>query len=247
MPNIRDILFSKEVNTHHADRYLKFLRNCVINNLSLPISTDLEQHHILPKSVFPQYSILKWFPQNSAFLTPRQHYVAHRILLHVFISMRDKGMMAKAYLMFSDTNSKDYEKAKVLVRQKMLTNNPMHNELSRNKSSETHKNMWTDDMRSERSRQRMGVGNVSVEGKRRLSDRWKGTKRPKCGDHVDNHRQSISRGTWITPWGSFLSPQQASNHCDMTTKLSRHVVDKRCRTKTEGYDFIPRSYDDTVT
>uniref|UniRef100_A0AAU6W3K9 Homing endonuclease n=1 Tax=Pseudomonas phage Cygsa01 TaxID=3138529 RepID=A0AAU6W3K9_9VIRU len=65
---------SLEANTHHITRYLKF----VLGYKGRPEVT--EHHHILPKSLFPDYRSLSQNPWNGVKLSPRAHYIAHRML-----------------------------------------------------------------------------------------------------------------------------------------------------------------------
>lgn len=47
---------------------------------------ELERHHILPKSksLFPQFASFKLHPWNEVLLTPREHFIAHRLLARCF-------------------------------------------------------------------------------------------------------------------------------------------------------------------
>ena len=65
-------------NTVQLRRYLKYLKLCAIaNKNSLTYS---EKHHILPKSIFPQFKHLGKHPWNRIDLTYKQHFYAHVIL-----------------------------------------------------------------------------------------------------------------------------------------------------------------------
>lgn len=67
-------------NLHYVDRYFKFIRACMSQqNLGY-----VEHHHILPKSMFPQFSDLGEHVFNSARLTGRQHFIAHWMLAKAY-------------------------------------------------------------------------------------------------------------------------------------------------------------------
>jgi len=63
-------------NEHYLKRYFKFIDSC-----STAKETFLENHHILPVSIFPEYKKVK---ENIKKLTPRQHFIAHWILAKAF-------------------------------------------------------------------------------------------------------------------------------------------------------------------
>lgn len=63
-----------EYNEFYVDRYLSFIDSCVADG-------SVERHHILPKSMFPQYITNI---DNIKPLTPRQHFIAHLMLRKVF-------------------------------------------------------------------------------------------------------------------------------------------------------------------
>lgn len=67
---------------HNLQRYVKFIQVCLANPPTA--GTYTEQHHICPKSLFPEYADLSINPWNSVILSSRQHYVAHWILSKVF-------------------------------------------------------------------------------------------------------------------------------------------------------------------
>ena len=46
-----------------------------------PISGYIENHHILPECLYPEFKDLRKYPENSAILTPEEHYLAHQLLI----------------------------------------------------------------------------------------------------------------------------------------------------------------------
>ena len=64
---------------HNLNRYIKFID-------SIPKDRVLEykeEHHILPKALFPEYIKEKW---NLINLTPREHFIAHWMLARIYSS-----------------------------------------------------------------------------------------------------------------------------------------------------------------
>ena len=109
-------------NGHMLTRYLKFID--VFSGTKIKGSTEL--HHILPKSIFPQYSSLKTNVFNKAHLPSRAHYVAHSMLCKIFPT--ETAMWYACYCMSHQANpdtqpsrssirvnSKMYETAKIVV------------------------------------------------------------------------------------------------------------------------------------
>ena len=66
----------------YAHRYLKFIQIC--NAANIDYDGIMEKHHILPTSLFPEYSSLKLHPWNMVRLTPRQHFIAHWMLAKLY-------------------------------------------------------------------------------------------------------------------------------------------------------------------
>lgn len=81
MPTVYTEILASCKNTHHAKRYIKFIRACLDQNVT---TTYHEAHHILPKSIWPKYKSFRECPWNKAMLTGRQHYIAHWMLARAF-------------------------------------------------------------------------------------------------------------------------------------------------------------------
>lgn len=65
-------------NMHYVNRYIKFISAC--NNLTTDPNDKTHAHHILPRSMWPEYTDLNANKWNKSILTVRQHYIAHLIL-----------------------------------------------------------------------------------------------------------------------------------------------------------------------
>lgn len=93
------------------NRYINLIRNTSknINIKKFESSNKIprkhciktERHHILPKSIFPQYKLFSKFPWNEAILTLKEHFIAHIMLHHIF-----KGKMSLALLRMSHSLGK---------------------------------------------------------------------------------------------------------------------------------------------
>lgn len=203
-----------------------------------------EYHHILPKSLFPLYGNLNKNEWNGVLLTAREHYICHWLLTKIFSSTK----MIVAFKRFhykrspdhADTyiNSRAYEHLKKVHSLQMKLYNPMHNPYTVAKMMASTKKYWTKEMRHQKSINRVGVDNISDEGKEKLSKLWKGVSRPKSKEHIDNHRKSLSTGIYKTPFGDFYSPGSASQHENNKEKLSRYLIIKYCKEGREGFSKI---------
>lgn len=76
---LMDILRTKFPDTDFS-YYLDF---CKRNNQKKKIKNKTELHHILPKSLFPEFSDLRLYPCNGVHLLFEHHYIAHSILAEI--------------------------------------------------------------------------------------------------------------------------------------------------------------------
>lgn len=99
MKNYKEILKTIPHNTHQLNRYIKFVDHILKNP---PKDDYTEKHHICPKSknYFPQYKSFTENPWNLVVMSPRQHFIAHRMLWKSY-----GGLMARAFWMMSYTGS----------------------------------------------------------------------------------------------------------------------------------------------
>lgn len=212
------------INLHHFKRYKRFIQT------RRPSSGYTESHHIIPKSIIKNDSMIS--------LTAREHYIAHKILSKVFVENTPFWFsMAKAFnRMFSISeshiekyiNSRDYEYRKQLHSDSMKYKNPMHDLETVEKASIAMKASWTTERRLTHSNFRIGNDNISQAGKDRLSRLWAGVPRPKKEGQVAKNIKASSVGLFITPFGSFDSPGQASRSPKNKNNLSRYLIVKHC-------------------
>lgn len=158
-------------NHHYYKRYLKFIEAIKQN----PQEGVKECHHIIPKSLGG-----KNVKENLINLTPRQHYIAHWLLWKVY---QNKEMTLAFWIMsnmiekgvWHKINSKTFQTLKEqhqkIQSEKMTKNNPMYDEKSRKKLSQSRKKLnWS----------------PSDEHKKQISDAQK--SKPK----TELHRKKIS-------------------------------------------------------
>lgn len=91
-------------NKHYLKRYVRFVAACLEKNKDLPNDVYTEKHHILPKSIWPEYKDFKISPWNMAVLTARQHLLSHWILALSF-----GGRMYSAFWYMLNIRNMDVE------------------------------------------------------------------------------------------------------------------------------------------
>lgn len=71
---------TSDTNIHYLTRYIRLIKLWNVPGAS----GYLEKHHILPKHMFPEYKNLNLHPWNLIKLSPRQHIIAHYILMKAY-------------------------------------------------------------------------------------------------------------------------------------------------------------------
>lgn len=72
-------IFKVSINDHYTKRYLKLIQHFKNRCINLE-NKKYFKHHILPKSLFPQYRNLRISDWNLCKVTAREHFILHRIL-----------------------------------------------------------------------------------------------------------------------------------------------------------------------
>lgn len=86
----------KKVNISNIETLKSYIDFCLTNS-----GEKGDRHHILPRSLFPEYENLTEHPWNCAVLTPDKHYIAHAMLS---VSLNEPSMDFAWYAM----NNKNY-------------------------------------------------------------------------------------------------------------------------------------------
>lgn len=255
MKNIKQELERFEINERQAERYLRFLEYCSRSNLGEKIEFA-EKHHILPKGkhLFPEFANLRIHAWNSIILTPRQHYIAHWILSRIFKNERERSSVLKAFYMMSLTNycverrltSRQFTRCREASAEAMRMNNPMKRDeiVSKMKSSrrEFFKTEEGNQLKQQMRERKIGVDHISNEGKRRLSDlaKQQGLGKNKTPEQIQKQRESISIGTWHTPFGDFISLNSAAKSDQNVERISGYFISKWSAEGINGYSFVPK-------
>lgn len=138
---IEELYNIKVLSKFYLNRYVKIVENIKENGKNKLIC---ENHHILPQSLFPQYSNFREFPGNSLKVTPREHFILHWILSKAYggSQLYAYNMMARA---FSPTQNREYsitssmyEKLKI----EMSLSNPSKQKFVKEKISQKALKRW---------------------------------------------------------------------------------------------------------
>lgn len=118
---------------------------CKCHDKNKYIETQIEKHHILPKSVYPEYIDFNIYAWNEANLTPRQHYIAHYMLAKAIGGKMWYAIRRMTFTCNSVNdcrNSKIYEMSKKHIITEFSINNPMKNPEIAAKTSNTKKEYY---------------------------------------------------------------------------------------------------------
>lgn len=151
---INDIILTSSKNKHYAQKYFNFIKKYAIDE----VEGYTETHHILPKSLFPEYDKEGW---NLVQLTARQHFIAHVLLAKAF-----GGRMWHAVNMMThcDENGKrnyrvssriyeimKVERAKQLSVEMTGENNPMYGTSRKGKDNPMYGKTHSDEAKLKQS------------------------------------------------------------------------------------------------
>lgn len=105
--SIYNTLLPKSICNLNLKRYVRFIEHCRTQDTSQ--FEETEDHHILPQSIYPEYSNFKEYPWNRVTLSHRQHFIAHWMLARAL-----GGGMSYAFWKMANTNGQK-GKGKIVV------------------------------------------------------------------------------------------------------------------------------------
>ena len=98
-----------------ANKYTTWYYNIIYKAADIKIKGQTELHHILPGSVFPEYTNLNEHKWNGVHLTYKEHYICHLLLLKMTEGQNKSKMFYALVRMFNGKNtfsSRTYTKLK---------------------------------------------------------------------------------------------------------------------------------------
>lgn len=129
------------INNKYTEWYWAIIKNASVRQK--PKRT--EQHHVLPKGnyMFPEFASLKLYPWNRSYLTLREHFICHRLLVKMTTG---KAKLSCAYGLKRlagvqpKFSSKQYEIAKIAYsQQRRCTPSPLRGKPGRPWSDEARR------------------------------------------------------------------------------------------------------------
>lgn len=145
----------------HFQRYIKLIEHYT-HNLVL----DGEDHHILPKSIFPEN---RNTPYNLIKLPIKTHFIAH-YLLHRFIG----GKMSVAYFMMC--NRLDKRNSRAYVASREYQSSIMQSTANPNHDGMQSKIAWANDTKNRRHKQSL----ICAENNRKYKSKPKELRKYNC-------------------------------------------------------------------
>ena len=216
------------VKNKYLSWYLSIIENAKSSFRKKGRKIYYENHHILPKKLFPEYVNADW---NQVLLTAKEHFVVHHLLTRFTInSFRSKMLFALASMSRSSENNKrtftalQYEILRKIHREKILgENNP-----SKNRDNSGANNSFYGKRHSEETKTKLRSNGEKIKGIRR-SDETKEriSKAKKETPHP------LFKGYYITPFGlgikrHFLEPIIPNKSLNLWCTINnKNLISKR--------------------
>lgn len=205
------------INNKYTRWYISIVEKA--KHRKLPKS-ETELHHILPKSIFPEYKNLKSYPENGVRLTFREHYICHWLLTkmvtdkHLYTMSAALSRMTKGSKNRYRPKSIIYENTKQKVRKNISgKNSPLYG------IPKTYPIWNKGKQMKEETKQKIREYNLgkkhTLETKRKMSESRLGCNNPRF------------TGFYVTPWGKFSTIQDA-----VTEKVTPHMIKTWCKYPT---------------
>ena len=146
-----------------------------------------EMHHILPQALFPRYKNLRRFPKNGVLLTAREHFICHRLLIHMTEGKEREKMVWAFSCMFrrNDHQERLTSRSTVWLKEQMadIMRNRVVSDLTRERMSSSAK--------TRKNPRKKGDFRHTPESKAKLSKAGKGRVIP---EHELKQRSEVRKG-----------------------------------------------------
>lgn len=183
------------------NKYFRWYRSIVENSVerNKNISSYTENHHILPKSIFPEFGNLRNHKWNRSKLTFREHFLAHWLLSKCMVQIKHREQMFSA-ISKMNCSSKDHNR---IV-------SSWQYEIVKRASSDANVLRWQDSDFKDKTVKSLIEANKKPETKKRKSDaainRW---SVPGFRQKITKIQSKASKLQWKDP--KFL--QENTFHC----------------------------------
>lgn len=190
----------------NQSKLVEYIDFCMEKSLDKHIKHQTERHHILPKSIFPEYenkSRNKW---NITYLSYEDHYIAHSIIIE---AIKDNGMLY-AWNSFNSYKQQDID-LEIIGKEKYKELRELHSEIvSKQMSADNH---WT---------RNLGDKENPNKGQKRSEEFCKMTSKRQIGEL--NHRYGVVTSNYTKELLSITSSGEnnamyGKKHDEQTLKL----------------------------
>jgi hypothetical protein len=179
------------IEVHQPFRQNKYL-NWYLNLVSKEYDDEYtEKHHILPKSLFPEYKTCSW---NLIRLNARAHFIAHLLLPKILKELEHERKMLWAVNRFRAKgkyfNSRLYKKVKLRISEVGISAEQVERVAAKRrgkKHSEEHKNKISESLKSKK----IVRGPMTEEHKRKMIESKKRNHVDKIWMHKDGIQTKV--------------------------------------------------------
>ena len=84
-----------------ANKYRDWYFNIIYRSADVRVTGETELHHVLPKSIFPEYANLVEHKWNGVYLTYKEHIICHRLLFKMTEGLDKSKMFYALVRMFN--------------------------------------------------------------------------------------------------------------------------------------------------
>lgn len=171
------------------NKYTKWYFNIIKARKSRVILKEeiYERHHILPKSIFPQYTNLEDYPWNKIYLTLKEHFIVHCLLVKMVHGDNQRKMLQALNLMGNSdkniTNSKLYKyfRGKFINSLTGIPKSEEHKQLQRKLYTEERRKRNSE--RTKRQSTKLWASYTPEQRQARIEACHKNKKYPKGKEH----------------------------------------------------------------
>lgn len=224
--------------------YIKLYENIINRYKLIQVSGYTETHHIVPRCAGGSNE-----SSNLVDLPPRIHYFCHYLLTKIDLYQNVRNKIIYAFWAMSNQTSKRYNNLKITSRmyayaKTMYIGTMVGRSLSedtKSKISQSHKSLWTDEKRKEKSKSMLELYETNPEIREKLSEARKlfyvsGGVNPNQGKHhslevrriiSDKNKGKVLSSDHVGALRSGHAEYMANNKEEFSQKIKDSYTDER--------------------